>query len=315
MITMPGIGAVARDAAPPIRPSRGRREDHIAEAQTTTAHKKRRMIQIGSSPPPFITSLPHSTSHARPYRLVAPSRPADRPDAVEPSATSPKAAKRRRIVVVRKKNPLELRSSSPASPPPSEHVSLTRHSTAPQAPRSRTMSETATETSRRLLQRKPHLDRSDPSSPIGTFGGQMVRCFDRSPGPSRIGSADFASTLNARTVGLHPLNQATRTRARATTRSRPLQETHRSTVPANENALSMPQMLRVDGDEGQASRLLKTSRRSKSGPGRRFIVSDSAALHLPHQRSNRLLTRIISSTLSQTMRAPADRRLGRSRRV
>ncbi|CCF52845.1 hypothetical protein NDA11_007849 [Ustilago hordei] len=192
-----------------------------ANTKVGRAHKKRRLIHIGSSPPPFTTGLHHHGCNKL--------------DRTNTALTSPKATRKRRAAAAPTKNPLELRSSSPASPPPDEPLRLGWLTAASRElqPRARSQVDAATHSaSRDLLQRKRQLDRSDPSSPIGTFGGQAVGRSDRNLGPSRFGSSDPAILARhpKRTVGLPVVEQPTQARSRLRSKALP------APVVDNENA-------------------------------------------------------------------------------
>lgn len=125
-------------------------------------------------------------------------------------------------------------------------MTFTRHRSSSETPGLRTTNKSLNatrDTTRELLQRRPQLDRSDPSSPIGTFAGQILGRLDRSLGPSRIGPAHLASrAVTSKTIGLSSRNPAGRvtTRARATTRC------SRQTKDANANDDENAGVLPVD---------------------------------------------------------------------
>ncbi|SPO25370.1 uncharacterized protein UTRI_03215_B [Ustilago trichophora] len=215
----------------------GHRQTHRTDAPAERAHKKRRLVQLGSSSPPFTTASHHLAPNSRLQRDKVAERTAS-------ASTSPKATRKRRIVIVQRKNPLELRSSSPAPPPPNHPTGLGRLFSVPQAPQSGVVNhadETSPNPARSILERKRQRDRSDPSSPIGTFGGHMIGRSDRSPRCSRSSTVDSASRdLNIKTVGLPALGHAPQLRTRFGPRTRPPQVAELPDANDNENTETVP---------------------------------------------------------------------------
>ncbi|SPO25850.1 uncharacterized protein UTRI_03215 [Ustilago trichophora] len=210
----------------------GHRKKHRTDASVETAPKQRRLVQIGSSPPPFTTGPLHLAPNSRQQRDKVAER-------IASTSTSPRATRKRRIVVVQRKNALELRSSSPASPPPNNPTTFGGFLSRPQASQPGAIShadEVSPEPGPSMLQQKRQMDPSDPSSPIGTFGGHMVGRSVRSLRSSRSSTADSASRdTNFKTVGLPALGHASQLRTRVGPRARPPQVTELPDVNNNEN--------------------------------------------------------------------------------
>ncbi|GAC93561.1 hypothetical protein PHSY_001126 [Pseudozyma hubeiensis SY62] len=171
----------------------------------------------------------------------------DEPQAPPADAfASPKASRKRRIVLVQRKNPLDLRSSSPASPDLRLQTMGLLPAPDPAAARSvsvRTAGNASRNEARQLLQ----LERNDTSSPIGTFGGQNL---GRSSRGLRSGSSEQAVRLsNGKTVGLPTLKRSCRLRAGTRERRVPTSD---SGAPHNEN---------VDAYQAQDHAKSKTAKR------------------------------------------------------
>ncbi|KAF6767493.1 hypothetical protein PSEUBRA_005248 [Kalmanozyma brasiliensis GHG001] len=196
------------------------------------AQKKRRMVQVGSSPPHFTTASLHLATQTVACRQKE-------PEASRSMSASPSAKRKRRIVLVQPKAVLHLRSSSPASPLDDEPPPLARPATLPFAPR--LQSPVRRDAAPTLAQRHAQLDRSDPSSPIGTFGAQMIGRSGRTLRSSFVGASVSASRPPpAKTVGLRALNRPSTLRALPN-----LPETIKGT---NENApLHRPQTNKIGG--------------------------------------------------------------------
>lgn len=112
--------------------------------------------------------------------------------------------------------------------PPLRHNATSRH--------------TPRDSRRDLLRGQHTLDRNDPSSPIGTFGGQIIGRPDPGLRPFRIGSSEATSRDSSRrTVGLPALGHAPQLRTRFGPRTRhPRVEDH-GHAKQNENADAVPE--------------------------------------------------------------------------
>ncbi|SNX84342.1 uncharacterized protein MEPE_03051 [Melanopsichium pennsylvanicum] len=217
------------------------RDGRSAEPNPGRERKRRRLVQLGSSPPPLTTVLHRLAPLSRVQRANEPARPPAIP-------IPPRAAKKRNIILVQPKNPLELRSSSPVSPPHGDITTGVRKAAAPAAPQLPSISEAEHVNrlgSRELLRRNPWLDRIDPSSPIGTFDGQIVRSFDCSVRPSRPRSTEAASRhVNARTVGLPATGPPEQLLKNVRTRTRLHQVTKHVNLDDDENIDLLPDQAR-----------------------------------------------------------------------
>ena len=233
------IGAIAQHA---------QRETHRVVIADEPAQKKRRLVQLGSSPPPFTTTGQHSATRPSRSRREEPESPR--------APASPKAGRKRRIVLVRRNRPLGLRCSSPC-----RDVQATSESAAPAA-REPQLNPTynadggSRRTRRDLLQRKPQLDDSFASSPIGTFGGQLRS--SRSLCSSHIGPSEQASrSRSARTVGLAPVHRPSHLREEQRSRQRPLPLSETATAQKENQAHSNANLSKRTSDEA----LVKSRRR------------------------------------------------------
>ncbi|TKY85742.1 hypothetical protein EX895_005282 [Sporisorium graminicola] len=214
-----------RHDAPAQRTSpRRHREAYRAATEVEPAQKMRRLVQIGPSPPPFTTAS----------RLLATRGPRNRHEQPEPPhATSadgsPKVTTKRRIVLVKRNKPLELRPS--ASPPHAAPIT-----TAP--PLSDAQGVDTRQTPRlQLLQRQPQLEWSATSSPIGTFAGQAAGRSGRGLCLSHTGAPEQAARdRSTHTVGLPSLHHPARIRVGHRGRQSTAQTSRTGGVTRNENA-------------------------------------------------------------------------------
>ncbi|SJX62842.1 uncharacterized protein SRS1_13670 [Sporisorium reilianum f. sp. reilianum] len=185
----------------PAQHAHQRRQSNRTATDVEPVQKKRRLIQIGSSPPPFTTA-----SH-----LLATRDPRSQHDRAE--STSPKATRNKRIVLIQRNNRLDLRSSGHASPHCVESTRSVSAAPVPAAPQRDAVSSVDQTSRRGLLQRNPQLDWSVTSSPIGTFGGQALGRSGRGLCSSHTETSDRASRVQGtRTVGLPSLNRPSRIR-------------------------------------------------------------------------------------------------------
>ncbi|SPO45032.1 uncharacterized protein PSANT_02718 [Moesziomyces antarcticus] len=130
---------------------------------TETAPKRRRLIHIGSSPPPYSTAYSDN---------LGPARTATAPP-------SPRAESKRNAPSTRSRNALSLRASSPVTPsPPDPPNVFTPDPLPPRTKRRGAQGDAGGEHGLRMqtrqLQRLRTLACTDPDSPIGTFGGQIL---------------------------------------------------------------------------------------------------------------------------------------------
>ncbi|GAC71831.1 hypothetical protein PANT_5c00094 [Moesziomyces antarcticus T-34] len=160
---------------------------------TDTAPKRRRLVHIGSSPPPYSTAYSDNPGPAR--TATAP--------------VSPRAESKRNAPSTRSRNALSLRASSLiTSPPPVPPIAVTPDPL-PRPKRRGAQGDVAGDQGLRMqtrqLQSLRTLACADPDSPIGTFGGQILpRSIRDTTCKGRRASRAEALTTDALSRGNHP---------------------------------------------------------------------------------------------------------------